>query len=253
MKLTVDVHHSFPGLNLSISFENAQNLGVLFGYSGAWKSVTLQIIAGLFTPEKGRVQLGDRLLFDSEAKINLPPGRRRIGYVFQENMLFPHMDVRQNILFGGRAMEPAVREAKMRDMALQFRIDRILDHMPSSISGGQKKRVALAMALMSNPDLLLLDEPFSALDAPLRTRMRECLSGVMKHLDIPVLLVTHDIFEALHVGDSMHLISKGRVLQSGIPSEMLRSPCCEEAAALLEIPALPSLDLLPKPPSSLLK
>ncbi|MBU1239468.1 ATP-binding cassette domain-containing protein, partial [Myxococcota bacterium] len=115
-----------------------------------------------------------------------------------------------------------------------------LDHLPEEISGGQKKRVALAMALMGDPALLLLDEPFSALDNPLKLRMRECLAGVMKHLPIPVLLVTHDIVEAISMGDAMHVFSAGRVIQSGAPEEILKKPASPEVATLMEIPSLPA-------------
>ena len=152
-------------------------LAVLFGYSGAGKSLTLQLIAGLLKPDAGRITANGDVLFDSQKRINVPPQRRSLGYVFQDLALFPHMTVRQNIAYGATGLPRGARQERVGEMLEVFHLEDLADKPPAEISGGQKQRVALARALIRRPQALLLDEPFSALDNPLRREMRQFLKA----------------------------------------------------------------------------
>jgi molybdate transport system ATP-binding protein len=239
MTLSVKVSKKYPDFTLDIDFKIENGLSVLFGYSGAGKSLTLKMVSGLERPDKGSIYIDKRPLFDSKNSINVSPGKRSVGYMFQDHSLFPHMKIKDNILFGARNIEKSERHSKYLDFLNQFRIEGLENKYPHEISGGQKQRVAIAMALMGNPDVLLLDEPFSALDNPLRIIMRECLGGVMKRIDIPILLVTHDIFEAATLADKMFVFSNGKIIQKGTPIDIIKNPENSEVASLVKIPTLP--------------
>ncbi len=241
MSLSVHLIKKFPRFDLNCTFEAEKGLTVLFGYSGSGKSLTLQMISGLLAPDEGSVSLDGEAFFDKHKGVYVSPGERRIGYVFQENNLFPHMRIRENILFGARNLSRDRAERSLCELLSRLQIENVADHYPHEISGGQKKRVALAMALIGEPKLLLLDEPFSALDNPLRTKMRTCLADVMKGLDIPVILVTHDIVEAVSVADRILVYRQGEVVQSGTPAEVVANPLDENIAGLLEMPVIPKL------------
>jgi len=187
---------------------------VLAGPSGSGKSLTLQAVAGLLTPDYGRIALGGRVYFDSAAGINIPPRQRRVGYVFQDYALFPHYTVRQNVAFGlSRWTWRLGRErARTLDETLDvFGIRCLADSRPDELSGGQRQRVALARALVGRPDMLLLDEPFSALDQPLRIRMRKELARILEHFAIPMIMVTHDVDEAEYFAQTVVVYSGGTV------------------------------------------
>ncbi len=187
---------------------------VLAGPSGSGKSLTLQAVAGLLTPDSGRIVVGGRVFFDSTQGINLPPRDRRLGYVFQDYALFPHNTVRENIGFGLRrwsanlSLEQRTAVTEVMDV---FGIRQLEDARPSEISGGQRQRTALARAIVTRPDVLLLDEPFSALDQPLRVRMREELARILAHYSIPMILVTHDIEEAEFFAETVAVYAEGGV------------------------------------------
>jgi molybdate transport system ATP-binding protein len=212
---------------------------VLFGYSGAGKSLTLQMIAGLVRPDAGSIVLNERPLFDSSARFDLAPQKRSFGYVFQDLALFPHMTVEENILYGGHGIEREERQARVSTMINRFRLGNFKKKYPSQISGGQRQRVAFARALIRHPDALLLDEPFSALDAPLRAEMRELLRDVQREFMIPVVLVTHDREEALSLADRLIVYSVGGVEQAGAPKEVLERPATETVMRLLLREPLP--------------
>ncbi len=218
---------------LDVEWHMDNELVVLLGYSGAGKSMTLQMIAGLMEPDEGLVLSNGKIFFDSEKGINIPPQKRPFGYVFQDLALFPHMTVKENILYGADGMDNRERAKKAMELIERFHLKGLEDRLPSEISGGQKQRVAIARALIRRPDVLLLDEPFSALDNPLRVEMRALLKEVRREFSIPVVLVTHDITEALTMADRLIIYSKGKVVQTGSPEEVFSNPKTEEVALLV--------------------
>ena len=226
--LDVQIERRLGDFNLRVSFQIDSQVLVLFGSSGAGKTLTLNCLAGLVTPDRGSIRLGTRVLFDHAARINAPVRARRIGYVFQHYALFPHLTVRENIAFGIRHVPDAHQ-----------RIDQLLELVgltsvdtrhPSQLSGGQQQRVALARALAPRPELLLLDEPFSALDAPTRMELRREVLALQREFAIPMIFVTHDLGEAYFLADRLAVIDAGEILQQDAPGEILRQPCCLRVA-----------------------
>ena len=224
MGLSLKLRKQVNGFNLDVEWAMENELSVLFGFSGAGKSMTLQLMAGLIKPDEGWIYSGDRILFDSRSEINLAPQDRSIGYVFQNLALFPHMTVKGNILYGAGDLKKEQREERIGEMIAAFHLDGLEARYPSEISGGQQQRVALARALIRRPDLLLLDEPFSALDNPLRLEMQKFLKEVRQKFNIPVILVTHDLMEAYAVADKIIVYSQGKIVQTGSPLEVGRNP-----------------------------
>jgi len=170
------------------------------------------------------IRLDDLLFFDSASGKGLRPQDRMLGYVFQDLALFPHMTVYQNILYGGHGISKTEKLVRADEMISRFRIADLRDRLPAQISGGQKQRVALARALIRRPEALLLDEPFSALDNPVRTEMRKLLVEVRYEFNIPIVLITHDVSEAYSVADRIIVYSGGRIAQAGSPFEVFHNP-----------------------------
>jgi len=233
MGLSVKLKKKVKGFSLDVAWETGNELAVLFGYSGAGKSMTFQMIAGLIEPDEGLIRLGEKVFFNQSTGTNLSPQKRALGYVFQDLALFPHMNVRENILFGALKREKKARDREIREMLLAFHISGIAEKYPGEISGGQKQRVALARALIRRPDALLLDEPFSALDNPVRTEMRKLLREVRHEFDIPIVLITHDVAEAYAVADRIIVYSGGRIAQAGPPFEVFHNPVSPEVEELV--------------------
>jgi molybdate transport system ATP-binding protein len=203
---------------------------VLYGHSGAGKSLTLQFIAGLLRPEQGRIALRGTPVFDAGAGINVPPQRRSIGYVVQELALFEHLDVAGNVAFGipkGRD-----RAARTRELLGLLGIAGFEARRPATLSGGQRQRVALARALAREAPLLLLDEPFSALDDSLRNAMRRELLRLRSELGLTILFVTHDLREAHFLADRIAVFDGGRLLQLGTREEVFRRPASRRVGEL---------------------
>ena len=194
MNIQVDIEATLGGsgrsFHLRSAFEASGNAVVLFGPSGSGKTITLQAIAGLMRPAGGRIELGGRVLFDARSKVDLPPRKRGLGYLFQHYALFPHMTVAANVGFGlnpgcpGRLSHP--QREQVSDMLGTFGLSRLADERPARLSGGQRQRVALARAMMARPSALLLDEPFSALDPILRIRMRRELASTLERFGMPM-------------------------------------------------------------------
>ncbi|MBF0559195.1 MAG: ATP-binding cassette domain-containing protein [Nitrospirae bacterium] len=241
MGLSVELKKKVGPFDLDVAWEMADELAVLFGYSGAGKSITLQMIAGLMQPDAGVVRCGEKVLFDSFNKINLPPQKRSFGYVFQNLALFPHMTVDENIRYGATGISSDECRKRLAEIIGAFRLEEVIGRLPSKLSGGQQQRVAFARALIRKPDVLLLDEPFSALDNPLRLEMRQFLKDVRNTFNIPVVLVTHDIIEAYTMADNIIVYSNGRVVQTGHPSEVFNHPANKEVEALVDTKKLMTL------------
>lgn len=189
--LAVDCHFRYPaGFELSIAFEIEHGLTALVGPSGSGKTTTLHLIAGLLRPDRGRISLGERVLFDSAARVDVPTQRRRVGLVYQDYQLFPHITVEANLRYGLRR-NPASK-FDFSHLVQVLELSPLLGRYPSTLSGGQKQRVALGRAIAANPAVLLLDEPVSALDDELKASVLAFLLRVLNEYPIPTLLVTHD-------------------------------------------------------------
>jgi molybdate transport system ATP-binding protein len=188
----------------------------LFGPSGAGKTTLLRLIAGLETPDSGTIDVDGEVWFDSHKKINLPPQKRSIGFVFQDYALFPTMSVRDNLLF---AAENSKQRHNVDELIELVELTNLSSRLPSSLSGGQKQRVALARALVRHPKILLLDEPLSALDTAMRQKLQDELALIHKRLDITTLLVSHDISETVKLSDRMASVELGRIVQISKPME----------------------------------
>jgi molybdate transport system ATP-binding protein len=222
------------GFTLDIAWEMENELVVLFGFSGAGKSMTLNLLTGLARAERGFIRLGDRMLFDSSSDIFVPPQERAIGYVFQDLALFPHMTVRQNISYGAYGLRGNERKETVQKMMDMLHIERLAGKYPSDISGGQKQRVALARVLVRKPEILLLDEPFSALDISLRLEMQKLMIDLRTEFSIPVVLVTHDLYEAYTMADRIIFYSEGKIAQTGSPDVIFHTPVSPDVRALVD-------------------
>ena len=186
--------------------------------------MTLQCIAGLMKPDEGLIRANGDLFFDHTLKVNVPPEKRSFGYVFQDRVLFPHMTVRGNITYGCKGLLKSEVRREVDEMVGLFHLRGLEERFPAEISGGQKQRVALARALIGRPEALLLDEPFSALDHPIRVEMIRLLKEVRNEFNLPVVLVTHDVFEAYAMADRIIVYSGGRIARIGSPSEIFHLP-----------------------------
>jgi molybdate transport system ATP-binding protein len=223
MGLQVKLKKTIKGFNLDIHWEIGDELAVLFGYSGAGKTMTLQMLSGFVKPDNGFIRLSGTTLYDSAGKINIRPQARPFGYVFQDLALFPHMTVMKNIVYGAAGIEKNARRERANYFIREFKLSGFEGRYPHEISGGQKQRVALARALIRQPKALLLDEPFSALDRPLRLEMRHFLKELMHRFKIPVVLVTHDFEEAAAMADKIIIYENGNISQTGSPEEVQKN------------------------------
>ena len=198
----------------------------LIGENGAGKSTVLRVLSGLLKPVSGRIVLNDRVLFDSAAGVCLAPEDRQIGYMFQNYALFPHMTARENIGYGlrVRGMPEAEVSARVDALCERMGVSEIADQLVTRMSGGQRQRTALARALAPSPELLLLDEPLSALDVRTQEQMRRELASVIRSERIPCIIVTHSIVDALAVADRIAVIEKGRIVACGAPEEIIHNP-----------------------------
>jgi molybdate transport system ATP-binding protein len=216
--LRLDLDHGLRTFRLALALEIGAETVALVGPSGAGKSSVLRAVAGLVRPERGVVAFGSKTWLDTTQGIDVPPERRRVGLLFQEYALFPHLDVRANVAFGARDAH-AVPELLER-----LRIGGLADARPNELSGGERQRVALARALAREPDVLLLDEPLSALDAHTRGTVRAELHEFLAALRMPTLLVTHDFEDAATLADRVGVLVEGRILQLGAPQELVGAP-----------------------------
>ncbi len=209
------------GFALDVEFDVPPGVTVLFGPSGSGKSTTLAAIAGLVRPAGGRISIGEDVWFDSASKTHVAVHRRRVAFVFQSLALFPHMTALENVVYGiERRLDPPARASRAAALLERLRVPHLADRKPPTFSGGEAQRVAVARALATNPRVILLDEPFSALDRELRIELITDLRESIRELDVPVLFVTHHRQEALALGENLVLLEKGSVLRVGKVTEL---------------------------------
>ena len=237
--LELILDHPLRSFRLTVAATLGRETLALVGPSGAGKSSVLRAIAGLLRPERGRIALDGEAWLETDAGVDLPPERRSVGLVFQEYALFPHLDVRRNVAFGGRE--------RVDELLERFRISHLAKARPGDLSGGERQRVALARALAREPAVLLLDEPLAALDAHTRNVVRGELAELLAELRQPTLLVTHDFEDAAALADRVGVIVDGRILQQGAAADLLAAPADAFVASftganLLHGTARPGLD-----------
>lgn len=211
------LHRGESRFDIDVRFTGSAARVVLYGPSGAGKTQTLRMMAGISRPDAGRVVVADRVLFDSASGIDLPPRQRQLAFMFQDYALFPHLTVRQNIAFAlGPGWRNPARSAQHEDVERwiqRFRMQEIAGHLPHQISGGQRQRTALARALITRPAALLLDEPFAALDKWLRRQLRDELLELQQTLNLPMLLITHDDDDVAALAQQVVHLADGRVVE----------------------------------------
>jgi len=231
--IDVDVQKNLKNIQVNLSFSFQHNRVVIFGRSGSGKSTLLKIIAGFFNPSKGSIVINGVTFFDSEKNIRLPIHERNVGYLPQSYTLFPNLSVKDNILYGPKAHRLPLDSVKLNRITEKLEINSLMEKAPSRLSGGQQQRVALARILMIQPRVLLLDEPFGALDVELRESLRELVSEICDDYNIPALFVTHDLEEAFTFGDGLVMVNKGCVMESGDLAEVYEKPQFVESAGML--------------------
>lgn len=232
MAISIDIEKDFKGFSLRVKFDSTCAAMGILGASGSGKSITLRCIAGIETPDRGRIVVNGRTIFDSDQKINLKPQQRRIGYLFQNYALFPTMTVKENIACGYRGKDKQERDKKVQDYITRYHLEGLEDHLPSQLSGGQQQRVALARMMTGEPEMILLDEPFSALDGYLKDVLQRDMQTFLKDYPGDMLLVTHSRDEAFRFCDQLILLKDGKTLTIGNTRQIFEDPGLIEAAKL---------------------
>lgn len=220
--LKVDVEKNLSSFQLTSRFEcDSSGVIALFGRSGAGKSSIVNMLAGLLKPDRGRIEIKDRVLFDSIEDVDVPPQERRLGYVFQEDRLFPHLSVRSNLLYGWKRAPQAERRIELEQVISLLGIEALLERRPSRLSGGEKQRVALGRALLANPHLLLMDEPLAALDQARKEDVLPFIERLRDDFDLPIIYVSHSMEEIVRLADTMVLVSDGQVEAVGAVDDVM--------------------------------
>jgi len=222
--LRVNIEKNLPNFNMKVQFDLDKGVLGLLGSSGSGKSMTLKCIAGIETPTSGIIRMGDKDFFNMEAKINLPSQKRKIGYLFQNYALFPNMNVMENIEIGLISNNKSANHSLAKEYIERLGLTNLEKSYPWQLSGGQQQRVALGRALITDPDILLLDEPFSALDYHLRLNMEKELLSILKNYNGQVIFVTHDIEEAYRVSDNIIVFDKGNATLSRDKNDLFKNP-----------------------------
>ncbi|MDN5870495.1 MAG: molybdenum ABC transporter ATP-binding protein [Nitrococcus sp.] len=220
MTIEVDVERRLGDVEIQARFTSEPGITVLFGRSGAGKSSVINMISGLLKPERGRIAVNGQVLFDHERRINLPARKRRIGYIFQEHRLFPHLKVRRNLLYGQRFTPPAERYVTLEKIVDLLGISHLLERRPPMLSGGERQRVAIGRALLASPRLLLMDEPLASLDTARKNEILPYIERLRDELGLPIFYVSHQFGEVRRLADMLVFMADGRVVVAGPLSEV---------------------------------
>jgi len=218
--------------SLDVEFSAPPGFTILFGPSGSGKTTMLDCVAGLAIPDVGKIMVGERVFFDANNSVDLPIAKRGVGYVLQDLALFPHLTAKENIEYGLAHLRRPDREKKAAFMMREFRIEHLAQQRPGKISGGERQRVALARVLVTDPRVLLLDEPLAALDASTKSRILDDLRRWNREHRVPILYVTHSREEVLALGERALVMNEGRIIAQGYPHEVLSAPLQETVAQL---------------------
>lgn len=221
MTLSVQIKHGFGPFDLDVSFQAPPGITMLFGRSGSGKTTIINAAAGLLRPDQGRVAFGDWVLFDTEKGIWLPPHKRRLGYVFQEARLFPHLNVRQNLLYGRWFAPKDARRERLDHVVDMLGLGPLLLRRPGLLSGGEKQRIAIGRALLASPRLILADEPLAALDDQHKAEIMPYFERLRDEISVPILYVSHSPAEVARLATSVVVLQNGRVLRHGTAAEVL--------------------------------
>lgn len=221
--ISVRMKHAFPAFSLDVAFDAPPGVTVLFGRSGSGKTSVIRAVAGLMKPDLCHVSLGEQVLADTSQGVWLPPHKRRLGYVFQEDRLFPHMTVRQNLLYG-RRFAPAPHRESLDRVLDMLGIESLLNRRPSGLSGGERQRVAIGRALLAEPRLILADEPLAALDDARKAEILPYFERLRDEVQIPILYVSHSVAEVARLATTVVALENGKVTGQGPAAEMLADP-----------------------------
>lgn len=224
MSLYMNIENNLSSFNLKVNFEHKKGILGFLGASGSGKSMSLKCISGLITPSNGKIVVNDKIFYDSTKRINLSPQKRNVGYLFQNYALFPNMNIIDNIQIGISHMNNQEKKSLSIEYIERLGLSGLEKHYPWQLSGGQQQRVALARALITSPDILLLDEPFSALDQHLRNNLEKELMSILKHYNGSVIFVTHDIAEAYRVCDNIIVYENGVSLKNREKKDLFKRP-----------------------------
>lgn len=224
MSLSVDIAHPFASFTLRVAFEAPGGITALFGQSGTGKTTVVNAVAGLLRPRAGRISLAGEVLFDADKGICLPQHKRRLGYVFQDGRLFPHMSVRQNLSYGLRFAPRDARGPGLDEVSDLLGITALLERRPGALSGGEKQRVAIGRALLSRPRMLLMDEPLAALDSARKEEILPYLERLRDHTEMPLLYVSHSVSEVARLATSVVVLEDGHVARFGSAEQVLSDP-----------------------------
>lgn len=241
MSLQVQLSHTQGDFRLEAAFSSSPGITAVFGPSGSGKSTIVNAIAGLLNADEGHIRLQGKSLFDRAAGVNLPPHRRRIGYVFQDGRLFPHLSVAGNIRFGARFAPSPPDPQREAEVVELLGLGPLLQRKPGYLSGGEQQRVALARALLSQPELLLMDEPLAALDGPRKEEILPYLEALRAEIQVPIIYVSHSVAEVARLADHIVILQAGRVVREGPATDVLSDPAMlpfvgvREAGAILPV------------------
>jgi molybdate transport system ATP-binding protein len=222
--IKVNVARRIANFNLEVDFRSDAGVTALFGRSGSGKTTLVNAIAGLARPDHGRIEVNGECLFDSARGIDVPVEQRRIGYVFQEGRLFPHLTVRGNLNYGYSLAAPRRRYVELDKVVALLGLERLLERRPANLSGGEKQRVAIGRALMASPRVVLMDEPLAALDNPRKREILHYIDYLHAEIKVPIVYVTHAVDEILRLADFVVLMAAGKVVATGKPSEVMGRP-----------------------------